>query len=87
MGVLNSDKKNATILTSSTTNVQSLSSNSWVRGSLNNVTDMVLLSGTGHTIRPTNGFIISGSHGCGVVVTRRDRRVQTIDKLVGRLKK
>lgn len=72
-------------LTSSTTNVQSLSSNSCVRGSLNSVTDIVWLSGTGHAMCPTSGLTMSGSHGCGVDATRLDLRVQTIDKFVGRL--
>lgn len=73
------------VLTSSITKVQSLSSSSCVRGSLNRVTDIVWLSGTAHEIWPTSGFTISGSHGNGVDATRRDRLVHTIDKFVGRL--
>lgn len=73
------------VLTSSTTNVQSLSSSSYVRGSLNSVTEIVLLSGTGHRMRPFSESIMSGSHGCGVEATRRDRRVHTTDRLDGRL--
>lgn len=68
------------------TNVQSLSSRSCVRESLNSVTEIVWLSGTDHEILPDNGATISGSHGSGVDATRRDRRVHTIDKFVGRLK-
>ena len=79
-------KKEYRTLTSSITKVQSLSSSSCVRGSLNSVTDIVWLSGTAHEIWPFNGFTMSGSHGNGVDATRLDRRVHTIDKLVGRLK-
>lgn len=68
------------------TNVQSLSSSSCVRGSLNRVTDMVWLSGTGQDILPTRGFIMSGSHGKGALATRLDLLVQTIERFDGRLK-
>lgn len=72
-------------LTSSMTKAQSLSSSSWVRGSLKRVTEMVWLSGTGHDIWPTSGFTMSGSHANGIDATRLDLRVQTIDRFVGRL--
>lgn len=74
------------ILTSSMTNVQSLFSISWVRGSLNSVTVMEWLSGTGHLTWPTSGFIISGSQGDGTEATRRERLVHTTDRLDGLLK-
>lgn len=74
-------------LTSSITKVQSLSSSSCVRGSLNSVTDIVWLSGTAHDIWPLSGFTMSGSHANGIDATRLDRRVHTIDKLVGRLQR
>lgn len=75
------------LLTSSILKVQSLSSSSCVRGSLNNVTEIVWLSGTGHEIWPISGLTISGSHGRGIDATRLDLRVHTTDKFVGRLEK
>lgn len=70
-------------LTSSITNVQSLSSNSWVRGSLNSVTDTVWLSGTAQLMTPFNGSLRLGSQSRGSELTLLLRLVQTTLSLFG----
>lgn len=70
-------------LTSSITNVQSLSSSSCVRGSLNNVTETVWLSGTAQLITPFNGLLRLGSQSNGSELTLLLRLVQTTLNLFG----
>lgn len=71
--------------TSSSTNVQSLSSISCVRGSLKSVTVMAWLSGTGQLMLPTSGSTMSGFQPSEPETTRRDLRVHTTYRLDGRL--
>uniref|UniRef100_A0A182VL41 Uncharacterized protein n=1 Tax=Anopheles merus TaxID=30066 RepID=A0A182VL41_ANOME len=63
--------------TSSSTNVQSLSSSSCVRMSLNSVTAIVWLSGIGQDMVLLSGLIRSGCHSSALDWTRRERRVHT----------
>lgn len=71
---------------SSSTNVQSLSSNSWVLGSLKRVTVIEWLSGTGQLRFAASGSTMSGCHEREVETTLRDRRVHTTQRFVGRLR-
>lgn len=71
------------ILTSSITNVQSLSSSSCVRGSLNSVTETVWLSGTAQLIIPFRGSLKHGSQSKGSELTLLLRLVQTTLSLFG----
>lgn len=70
--------------TSSSTNVQSLSSISCVLGSLNNVTVIAWFEPTGQLRFPTSGST-TGFHASAADTTRRDLLVQQICKFVGRL--
>ena len=65
------------------TNVQSLSSNSWVLGSLNKVTETVWLSGTAQLITPFNGSLKLGSQSSGSELTLLLRLVHTTLSLFG----
>lgn len=67
--------------------VHSLSSNSWVRGSLNKVTETSLFSGTGHITIPLSGLFNVGSHSSGSVATRRLLRHHTMLTLFGVLRR
>jgi len=63
--------------------LHSLSSYSFVRGSLKIVTAMSLLSGMGQTTIPFKGFFMVGSHMRGSVVTLRLRRLIVTDNFFG----
>lgn len=76
-------KRISMILTSSITNVQSLSSSSCVRGSLNSVTETVWLSGTAQLITPFRGSLKHGSQSKGSELTLLLRLVQTTLSLFG----
>lgn len=69
--------------TSSRTNVQSLSSNSWVLGSLNKVTATVWLSGTAQMTSPRRVSFMVGSQGRGSVTTLLLLLVKTTLSLFG----
>lgn len=71
------------LLTSSITNVQSLSSSSCVRGSLNSVTETVWLSGTAQLMIPFRGSLKHGSQSKGSELTLLLRLVQTTLSLFG----
>lgn len=73
--------------TSSSTNVQSLSSISCVLGSLKRVTVIAWLSGIGQSNVPTSGSTTANwFHASALDTTRRERLVQTICRFVGRLR-